>query len=108
MSDKKFPHPLNTFIEEEVQIPVMKPHVNEGKKRVEFTQEMTTATRKTMYSNNKPRVVICKDHHFVGVDSKKCIFKCTKCNYHKIAYPVTYRFNKQTGKLIHRVTGNTV
>ncbi len=101
---KPFNKPIGEWIEEEVQIPVMTPQVNEKEGRVEFKQRMTTATRKTMYSDNKPRVVMCRNHHFLSHDKKKSIFRCRKCNYHKIAYPVTYRFNQQTGKLIHRIT----
>lgn len=105
---KKFDKPIGEWIEEEIQIPVMTPVVNEKKGRVEFKQRMTTAITRTMYSDNKPRVVICKNHFFLSFDKKKCIFRCRRCNYHKIAYPVTYRFNQQTGKLTHKETKITV
>lgn len=106
MSD--FDKPLNQWVEEEIEIPSFEPVVNEAEKRVEYNQVMKKATRKTYYSDSRPRQLICNDHFFYPEDKKKALFACNRCRYKKIAYPVTYRYNPETGKLTHRVTKKTV
>jgi len=108
--NQKFDKPINKWIEEDIEIPVMTPKVNEKEKRVEFTQTTQKAKRKTFYSDSPSKKIICAKgtHVFNCIDKGKYIFKCKNCDFHKIAFPVTYRFNEQTGKLIHRITGNTV
>ena len=101
----KFDKPLNKWIEEEVEIPVMKPKINKAKGRIEFTQSKQKATQKTYYANSPQKRVVCDDHFFVLINPGKYIFKCKNCDWHKIAYPVTYRYNPETGKLTHRKTG---
>lgn len=105
MNDK-FDKPVNEWIEEEVEIPSFEPRVNEAKKRVEFVQATKKATRKTYYASSPARKVICAggQHKFRSLDIHKSLFKCRECDFHKIAYPVTYKFNQETGKLIHRKT----
>ena len=100
-----FPHKLNEWIEEEVDVPSTETVVNEKENRVEFKQNTRKATQKTIYLDSKPTRVICGDHHYTCIDKAKYVFKCTKCDWHKIAFPVTYKFNPETGKLIHRETG---
>lgn len=106
----KFPHKTNQWIEEEVEIPTMTPVINEGMKRVEFKQTTQKATRKTFYSDSPTKKVVCAggEHKFRCVDKGKYIFKCRHCDFHKVAFPVTYRYNQQTGKLTHRITENQV
>jgi len=103
-----FDKPLNEWVEEEVEIPSFEPVVNEEHKRVEFRQTMKKATRKTYYAKSEPRQLICNEHFFYPEDKKKALFACNKCNYKKIAYPVTYRYNPETGRLTHRITQKTV
>lgn len=104
----KFDKPTNQWIEEEVEVPAFEPVVNQKMKRVEFRQTMRKATQKTFYAESKPRQLICNDHFFYPENKKKALFACNRCSYKKIAYPVTYRYNPETGKLIHRVTNKTV
>ena len=82
----KFPKPLNTFIEEEIEIPSFEPRVNEKEKRVEFIQTIKKATRKTYYSNSPSKKMICAGgtHVFRCLDKGKYIFKCRNCDFHKI------------------------
>jgi len=103
----KFDKPLNTFIEEDIEIPSFEPVVNEKEKRVEFKQTTQKATRKTFYAHSEPKRIVCSGgtHEFRCIDRGKYVFKCVNCDFHKISYPVTYRFNQQSGKLTHRLTG---
>lgn len=105
MSQNNFPHPTNKWIEEEVDVPVMTPEVNEKEGRVEFTQTIKKVKQRTYYANSKPRRVVCGSHNYICVDKGKSLFKCTKCDWMRIALPVTYRYNPETKKLIHRETG---
>ena len=106
MKDSKdFPHPLNTFIEEEVEVATMVPRVNEKEKRVEFVKGVKKVKQKTYYADSKPVKIVCSDHRFVCLDKGKYLFKCKKCTWHKIAYPVTFKFDEKTGILTYRRTG---
>lgn len=111
MSTKNdFPHKTNEWIEEEVEIPSFEPVVNEKMKRVEFRKTTRKATRKTMYAHSEPRKLLCKsgEHFFYPKDKKKSLFACNSCGFHKIAYPVTYKYNPDTGQLIHKITKRRV
>lgn len=101
-----FPHPLNTVIEEEIEIPSFEPTVNEKKSRVEFKETTQKATRKTIYiDQSNPTKVICNKHKYACINKGKSIFKCTKCDWHRIALPVTFKFDEKTGILTYRKTG---
>lgn len=101
----KYPFKTNEFIEEEVDVPSFEPVVNEKKKRVEFRRTTVKATRKTMFVDSKPRRVICKDHKYFPIDKGKYTFKCMNCDWHRIAPPITFKFDQKTGKLTYRETG---
>lgn len=105
-----FDKPLNEWVEEEVEIPSFEPVVNEQAERVEFRQTTRKATRKTYYAKSEARKLLCSsgDHFFYPKDKKKSIFVCNKCSFHKIAYPVTYRYNHKTGQLQHKITKQLV
>ena len=105
-SSKDFPHPLNTFVEEEIDIPVTKPIINEKKKRVEFIQGTEKATQKTYYSDSKPKKIICgKNHVYECLDKGKYLFKCINCDWHHYFFPIAYKFNSKTGVVTYRKTG---
>lgn len=99
------PFPLNTWIQEEIDVPSFDPVVNEKEKRVEFNQTTKKATQKTYYAHSTPRRVVCSNHVYTCLDKPKYLFKCTKCDWHKILYPVTYKFDPETGIVTHRETG---
>lgn len=102
---KPFDKPLNTFIEEEIEIPTITPVLNIKEKRVEFVKGTTKALQKTFYSDSPKKMVVCNDHEYICVDKGKYRFQCKNCDWTKIAYPVTYKFNEKTGKLTYRKTG---
>ena len=107
---EEFDKPLNEFIEEEIEIPAFEPVVNEKMKRVEFRQTTKKATRKTFYAKSTPRKLMCApgEHFFYPKDKKKSLFACNKCGFHKIAYPVTYKYYPETGQLVHKITKRSV
>ncbi len=100
-----FDKPLNTWIEEEVDMPVFTPKVNEAAGRVEFTQETKRVKQRTIYSDSKPTRVVCGAHEYACLDKGKYLFKCKKCDWHKFAYPVTYKFDPTTGIITYRSSG---
>lgn len=104
---KKFDQPLNQWIEEEVEVPQMVPKVNQKEKRIEFEQKKVKATQKTFYASSPKKKMICAKgtHYFACINRGKYIFKCHNCDYHKIAYPVTFKFDPDTGVLAYRDSG---
>ena len=104
----KFNKPTNKWIEEEIELPVVAPVVNKRTNKIEIKETTQKVKQRTFYADTRPRKVICGNHHFVCINKGKYIFKCTKCDFHKIAYPVTYRFNQEDGTLIHRINGTKV
>lgn len=109
MTDR-FNKPLNEWIEEEVEVPSFEPIVNEKMKRVEFKQTTRKATKKTFYAKSEPRKLLCSsgEHFFYPKDRKKSIFACNRCGFHKVAYPVTYKYNQDSGQLQHKVSKKIV
>lgn len=107
MSQDKFPHPTNQWIEEEVDMPVFDPVVNEAEGRVEFNQTTKKVKQKTYYADSPARRVVCAKHEFVCLNKPRSIFKCTKCDWTRTALPVTYRYNPETKELLHRETGQS-
>lgn len=88
---------LNEFVEEEVDVSVVKPVV-EGNK-IKFEQTTEKLKQKVYYSHSPQRMVICGNHFFEPFDPKKYIFKCKKCDYHYQASTLTRKYNPSTGKL---------
>ncbi len=106
MSENNFPHPLNTWIEEEVDVPTFTPKVNEGEGRIEFEQTTKKVKQKTFYSDAKPRKVICSNHEYVPVGKKgNYKYQCIHCDWTRFALPVTYRYDPEKKKLYRRDTG---
>lgn len=109
MNDFLKDHPgvkLNEWSEETVEIPVMTPQVNEESGRVEFKKENQKIKQKTMYVDTPAKMIVCgKDHVYDCLDRGKYIFKCRNCDWHKIALPITFRFDPETGILTYRENG---
>lgn len=102
---KKFPKPTNQWIEEDVEVKVMTPVFDPKTRNVTVKEETKVMKQKTYYSDSKPSTVVCAEHVYRCVDKGKYLFKCTKCRWSKIAYPVSYRFDPETGILSNRITG---
>ena len=105
--EKTFDKPLNSWVEEEVEMPVFTPVVNEEENRVEFKQEMKKVRQRTFYSNAKPTRLMCADHVYACINKGKYLFKCQTrgCGWHRIAPPVTFKFDPATGFLTYRESG---
>jgi hypothetical protein len=104
MSDiKDFPHKLNEFITEEVEIPATLPVYDDKTKKVSFQEVTQKAVQKTFYAHSVPRQAICTDHVFDCLDKGRYLFRCQKCTWTQIAPPRSFRFDPQTGKLTRRL-----
>ena len=105
----EFDKPLDTWIEEEVDIPSFEPIVNEKENRVEFKRTTKKTLQKTFYSEGRSIRAVCADHHYLPVGSKgNYIFACTKCDWNRVAPPVSFKYDQETGKLTRRHTGEQV
>lgn len=105
---KPFDKPTNEWIEEEVDLNVMSPIYNPETKRVELKEEKKKVKQRTYYSDSPASRVVCNSHHYQMLDPGKYMFKCTKCDWHRIAPPVTFQFIPETGELLRRKTGQRV
>lgn len=90
---------LNEFVEEEIEVNVLKPVIDEKTKRIKIEQTAEKLKQKVYYSHSPQRMVICGNHFFEPFDPKKYIFKCKKCDYHYKASTLTRKYNPSTGKL---------
>lgn len=98
---------LNTWIEEDIEIPAFKPETDD-QGNINLVKTTKTVKQKTYYTNPTPKMVICNDHFFVPLNPQKYIFKCNKCDWHYKSHPVTHRYLPDRGKLVHRITGEEV
>jgi len=102
---KKFNKPTNEWIEEDVDIKVMTPTFDPETNTVKLKEEIKKVKQKTYYAQSTPSTVICAEHVYRCENKGRYLFKCTKCAWHRIAYPVSYRFDPETGILTNRKTG---
>lgn len=105
MLQDKYPFKTNEWIEEDSEIPVISPVVNEKEKRVEFVHTTQKVKQKTYYADSKPIQVVCKDHVYICLDKHKYLFKCTKCDWHRILSPITHKYDPVTGFVTYRESG---
>lgn len=111
MTDEKqqpFDKPLNEWIEEDVDVKVMSPIYNPQTKRVEIKEDVKRVKQKTFYSDSPASRVVCNNHFYLPFDMGKYMFKCRKCDWHRIAPPVTFQYLPDTGELIRRSSGERV
>lgn len=108
MTKEPFDKPLNEWVEEDVEIPVYTPVVNEELGRVEITQGTKKVKQKTMYIPDTSRKTICKDHEYISVDIHKYLFKCIHCDWCRIAPPVTFKYDPSDKSLRYRKSGQKV
>lgn len=104
----KFDKPTNQWIEEDVDVKVMTPVFNEKTKVVELKEEVKTFKQKTFYADSPQTKIVCNDHRYVCLDKGKYLFKCKKCTWNRIAPPVSFKFDQETGILTRRRTGEQV
>ena len=103
-----FDKPLNVWTEEEVEVPTFKPEYNEKEKRLEVKQSTTKIKQRTMYVDSRPSTVVCSQHIYFPKDKGKSLFKCKNCAWHRIALPISFKFDPETGILTRRKTGERV
>lgn len=108
MNNNNFDKPLNVWTEEEVEVPTFKPVLNEKENRIEIVQSTTKLKQSTIYVDSKPSTIVCKEHTYFCKDKGKSLFKCKNCTWHRIALPVTFKFDSDTGILTRRLTGERV
>jgi hypothetical protein len=100
-----FDKPLNTWVEEDVKMPVFTPEVNEKEGRVEFKQEMKNVKQRTFYADSPQKRLICSRHEYVPLDKPKYLFGCTHCDWHRVAPPVTFKYDPEKKTLSYRENG---
>lgn len=105
---KPFDKPTNEWIEEDIDLQVMSPVFNPETKRVELKEETKRVKQRTYYSDNPASRVVCNSHHYLPFDMGKYMFKCSKCDWHRIAPPVTFQYLPDTGELVRRKSGQRV
>lgn len=107
MSDK-FDKPLGVWIDEEVNVRTFEPEVDEKNKTVKIVAKDKKYHQKTIYVDSKPSTIVCKEHIYFCADKGKYLFKCRHCAWHRVALPVTFKFDPETGILTRRLTGERV
>lgn len=82
MADEQtFPHPLNEWIDREVDVPVMEGKLNSKGELVGIEQGTTKRKVKTMYSKVPPVPFSCKDgtHKWRMIDKRRHVASCGNC-----------------------------
>lgn len=103
---KDFKKPLGQWTEEEVPVE----RISYDPRRKTFSKITEMEKRKVMYVHAPKVKYRCKsgEHIFKVVDIHRYLFNCINCRYGRQVFPTTYKFNKDTGALIHKVTGERV
>ena len=99
---KKFPHKLDEWIDEEVDVTVVKPTIDPKTGALKLKPVVEKKRQKTFYTKGVLEKLSCKDdeHYFVVKDKKRGIFKCKHCTLHRKLYPVTH--DVVDGKIVDR------
>lgn len=97
---KDFPHPLNEWIEEDVDVTVNEPVFEGGK--VTIKQRIEKQSQKTIYINAPKKKLSCKDadHYFDIVDVHTYEARCRYCMNHKFLIPAFH--DLVDGKIVSR------
>lgn len=99
---KKFTKPLNKWIEEDVSVEVTKPVMDRESGQVKLEKKTETVKQKSYYTDSTPKKMICSNHEYICLDKPRYLFKCTKCDWHFKAYPVTHKYDPETKHLTRR------
>lgn len=105
---KDFDKPLDTWIEEDVDVHTFEPEVDEDNNRVKFKSVTKKIKQRTFYSEGSTSTVVCTDHRYFPLDKGKYLFKCRHCSWRRIAPPVSFKYDPETGILTRRHTGERV
>lgn len=105
---EQFDKPTNQWIEEDVNVEVTTPKFDEKTKTVSMEKEIKTFKQKTYYAESIPTKIVCNEHVYKCLDKGKYLFKCTKCDWNRVVYPVSFKFDEATGILTRRDSGERV
>jgi len=101
---EQFDKPVNQWIEEDINVDVMTPVVDE-KGKIKIEKQTQTFKQKTFYAQSTPNRVVCNEHIYFCQDKGKYLFRCTKCDWNRVAPPITFKFDESTGILTRRLSG---
>jgi len=98
---KKFPFKLDEWIEEDIEVTVIRPKLDRGG-RLKLTPVVEKRKQRTFYTKGVVKKLSCKDdeHYFVPLDKKSGIVHCLHCTLHRKIYPVTH--DLRDGKIVLR------
>lgn len=99
---------LNEWTEEEKEVPVISPVLNEKTGKVSFKTSTKKVKEKTMYVAAPSQMVTCSKHFFLPENPKKYIFKCKNCGFHYQARVPIHKYKPDTGEIVVRLTGRVV
>ena len=107
---KPFDKPTNTWLEEEVEVTTYEPEFDKETESVKIVQKKLKVPQRTYYADSKPQKLVCANHVYACINKGKYMFRCKNrgCSWHRIAPPVSFRFDPQTGILTRRDTGERV
>lgn len=103
-STDKFPKETNKWIEEDIEVPTISP-VEDKDGNIHFEKTTKVMKQRTFYADSKPTRMVCANHEYLPMDKGRYLFKCVHCDWHRIAPPVTFRYDAQTRILSYRKTG---
>lgn len=107
MSDDKFPKPLDQWVDEEVEVPVMTAVHDRRGNIVGIKQSTAKRKVKTIYTKAEPRAVACAQgkHNWFMKDRHKHIAACKNpgCTKHRYLRAIFETIDKE-GHIIDRDT----
>lgn len=101
-----YPFKVNEWEEEDVKVTTVIPEYDDKTKKVKYIKKEISATQRTFRAHSKPRKIVCgKNHVYYCLSKGKYLFRCKNCDWHRILFPITYKFDLKTGIATHRLTG---
>lgn len=104
----EFPHKLDTWVEEEIDIPVIEPVLNEKQEVVGIKHTTRKATQKTMYTKAVETKVSCSDgsHDYFIPDRHNHVAHCKSCKKKRLVRAVYEKVID--GHVLDRYTGEII
>jgi hypothetical protein len=86
------------WIEETVTVTEMVPELGKDNK-LTFTPKEKTYIEKSIYFDSPKVKIRCADQDHLFYKIKPNTYACEKCQYVRVAHPITYKYNPETKKL---------
>lgn len=101
--------PLDKDVVEQVPVTKYVSEVDEAG-QIKTSVKSVMEQRTVRYTHVPKERVRCNtgDHVFRILDNRKYLFACTKCPFVRKVYPTTYTFDATSGKITHRITGQSI